>query len=166
VSDNDRPVGAAFLLSQLGSHAAAKFAERVADYDLTPADCGLLRLLHGRPGSSQQEVAELLGMQPSRVVALVDTLEAAGFVRRVRDDADRRRNAVELTDAGQQILRTVGRVAKAHESAICAALSPAERRTLIGLLERIAAEQHLTAGVHPGYRTLRPSRAGASTRSR
>jgi hypothetical protein len=57
-------------------------------------------------------------------------------------------------------------VAKTHESEICDALSTAEHRTLIGLLERIAAEQQLTAGVHPGYRALRPSRARPSTRLR
>jgi hypothetical protein len=28
---------------------------------------------------------------------------------------------------------------------------------LIGLLERIAAQQGLTPGVHPGYKSLRPA---------
>jgi DNA-binding MarR family transcriptional regulator len=155
----DIPQGAAFLLTQLGTHAAARFAERVAAQGLTPPQCGVLGLLRGRPGLSQQELAEVLGMLPSRVVALVDELEDAGYVQRVRDDADRRRNALQLTAAGQKTLQTIGRVARAHEQEIVAALSPAEHATLVELLGRIAVQQGLTPGVHPGYRTFKPAAA-------
>jgi hypothetical protein len=41
----------------------------------------------------------------------------------------------------------------AHEQAITAALEPGEREQLIALLRRIAGEQGLTPGVHPGYRS-------------
>src|SRR3954454_7775979 len=141
---SDFAPGAAFLLTQLGTHAAARFAERVAAHGLTPPQCGVLRLLRGRPGLSQQELAEVLGMLPSRVVALVDELEDAGYVQRVRDDVDRRRNALQLTDRGLKALQTVGRVGRAHEQEIVGALSPAEHATLVDLLGRIAAQQGLT----------------------
>jgi DNA-binding MarR family transcriptional regulator len=156
---SDIPTGAAFLLTQLGTHAAARFAERVADHGLTPPQCGVLGLLRGRPGLSQQELADVLGMLPSRVVALVDELEDAGYVQRVRDDADRRRNALQLTGAGQKAVQTIGRVGRAHEQDIVAALSAAEHATLVDLLGRIAAQQGLTPGVHPGYRTFKPAAA-------
>ena len=39
-------------------------------------------------------------MLPSRVVVLIDELEAAGLVERTRDGTDRRRNALALTTAG------------------------------------------------------------------
>jgi DNA-binding MarR family transcriptional regulator len=153
--------GAAFLLTQLGTHAAGRFAERVATHGLTPPQCGVLGLLRGRPGLSQQELADVLGMLPSRVVALVDELEDAGYVQRVRADGDRRRNALQLTAAGQKALQTIGRAARAHEQEIVAALTSAEHSTLVDLLGRIAAQQGLTPGVHPGYRTYRPVAARA-----
>ena len=154
----DRPVpGVAFLLTQLGTHAAARFAERVAEHGLTPPQCGVLGLLRGRPGLSQQELAGILGMVPSRMVALVDELEREGYVQRVRDESDRRRNAVQLTDAGTRAVQTVARVGRAHESEICAALDETEREHLLALLQRVADEQGLTPGVHPGYRFLRPA---------
>jgi DNA-binding MarR family transcriptional regulator len=156
---SDSAQGAAFLLTQLGTHAASRFAERVAVHGLTPPQCGVLGLLRGRPGLSQQELADVLGMLPSRVVVLVDELEDAGYVQRVRDDGDRRRNALQLTAAGQKALQTVGRVGRAHEQEIVAVLTPAEHATLVELLGRIAAQQGLTAGVHPGYRTYRPANA-------
>jgi DNA-binding MarR family transcriptional regulator len=150
---------AAFLLTQLGAHAAARYAERIAEHGLTPPQTGILGLLRGRPGISQQQLAEMLGMLPSRVVAFVDELESAGYVERVRDGVDRRRNALELTTDGKAVLRTIGTVAKAHDTEVCAALSSAEHKTLTALLTRIADQQGLTRGVHPGYRSLRPPAA-------
>jgi DNA-binding MarR family transcriptional regulator len=146
---------AAFLLTQLGTHAAARYAERVAEHGLTPPQTGIVRLLRERPGISQQALAEVLGMLPSRVVAFIDELEADGLVERSRDGGDRRRNALALTAAGEAALRTIAAVARAHDDEICAALTKTERATLVELLGRIADQQGLTAGVHPGYRTLR-----------
>jgi DNA-binding MarR family transcriptional regulator len=147
----------AFLLAQIGAHAAAKFADRIGEHGLTPPQAGILGLLRSRPGISQQELAEVLGMLPSRMVAFLDDLEAGGYVERVRDDADRRRYALRLTDGGRTVLRTIGGVSRAHDAAITAALSAAEHETLGELLGRIAAEQGLTPGVHPGYRSVRPA---------
>src|SRR4051794_10754201 len=152
-----RPQGAAFLLAQIGAHAAMRFGDRVHDLGLSRPQSGILGLLTAHPGISQQELAQLLGMLPSRVVALVDEMEEAGLVRRQRDDVDRRRNILVLTAPGKAALQKVGTVARAHEDDICAALSASERRQLIGLLERIAAQQGLTPGVHPGYTALRPT---------
>jgi DNA-binding MarR family transcriptional regulator len=146
--------GAAFLLAQLGAHAAAKFAERIADLDLTPPQAGLLRAVSATPGQSQQAVARQLRTPPSRLVALVDDLDERGVLERRRNLEDRRLHALYVTDAGAALLRKIGQVARAHDDAVCASLDPAERAQLRALLARIAEEQGLTPGVHPGYRTI------------
>jgi DNA-binding MarR family transcriptional regulator len=64
-----------------------------------------------------------------------------------------------LTEAGRAALETIGRVARAHEADVCAALTDTERNQLIALLGRIAEQQGLTPGVHPGYRTEDPAGA-------
>lgn len=151
--------GAAFLLAQLGAHASMKFAERIAAHDLTPPQAGILRQLSGNPGISQQQLAQGLGMLPSRIVAFVDDLERLCLVQRVRDDTDRRRNALQLTDSGRTALEKIGRAARAHENELCAGLSDEERGQLVGLLSRIAERQGLTPGVHPGYRRIEPPAA-------
>ncbi|MFD0571122.1 MarR family winged helix-turn-helix transcriptional regulator [Kitasatospora gansuensis] len=91
------PRGAAFLLAQIGAHAAALFAERVAELGLTPADVGLLRMIAGRPGRSQRALATDLGVVPSRVVALIDNLETKGLVERRRSTEDRRNHELHLS---------------------------------------------------------------------
>jgi DNA-binding MarR family transcriptional regulator len=71
--------GAAFLLAQLGAHAAAKFAERLEQLHLTPAHAGIFRILSATPAISQQALATALGTVPSRLVGLIDELESKGL---------------------------------------------------------------------------------------
>lgn len=152
--------GSAFLLAQLGAHAAGRFAERVAELDLTPAESGLIRAVALEPGRSQQALARQLGAPATRLVALVDGLEARGVLERRRNPDDRRLYALHLTPAGGRLLRRIAEVATAHEGDMTATLTDAEREVLRDLLSRIAEAQGLTPGVHPGYRRLRPRGKG------
>jgi len=150
-----RPTGAAFLLAQIGAHAARLFGERVAALGLTAPHAGLIRKLASNPGVSQQALAEHLGVMPSRMVALVDELESRGIVARRRSTEDRRNYALELTPRGDQVLGQLSRVAAEHEETLCGALNKEERLLLRDLCRRIAEEQGLTPGVHPGYGQLK-----------
>lgn len=150
--------GAAFLLAQLGAHAAGLFAERIAGLDLTPAQAGLLRLLARTPGRSQRELADDLGMPPSRFVPFADELEERGLIERRKNPSDRRLYALHLTEPGVRLLAELREVGAAHEQQVCQALSPDEHQQLSVLLRRMAEQQKLSPGVHPGYRSIRPAR--------
>ena len=146
--------GPAFLLAQIGAHAAARFAERLAPLGLTPADAGILRILASEPGMTQRALAERLGIFPSRLVLLLDDLAGRGLVERHATPKDRRSHALRLTEAGSAQLEAVVPVARQHQEDLCAALDETERARLRELLEKIAAQQKLTPGVHPGYRRM------------
>jgi hypothetical protein len=90
-------------------------------------------------------------MVPSRLVPLLDELEKRRLVDRRDHPDDRRVYALHLTDKGSRTMADIGRVARAHDDAMCAALSEREREQLRSLLSRIAQEQKLTPGVHPGF---------------
>jgi DNA-binding MarR family transcriptional regulator len=152
--DPARAGGVAFLLAQLGAHAAAAFAEGVRPLELTPPQAGVLRRLGQSPGQSQRGLADALGMHAPRLVALIDELEDRGLVTRARDPDDRRNYAITLTDDGRRTLAELAGVAREHELAITAALDDDERAQLAGLLRRLAEEQGLAPGVHPGFRRI------------
>ncbi|WP_214107994.1 MarR family winged helix-turn-helix transcriptional regulator [Acrocarpospora catenulata] len=147
--------GAAFLLAQLGAHGAQLFAQRIAELDLTPAQAGLLRLLGRSPGRSQRELADQLGMPASRFVPFADKLEERGLIERRRNTSDRRLYALHLTDKGLELLAELRKAGAAHEQEMCQGLTPEEHRQLIDLLGRMARQQQLAPGVHPGYRSIR-----------
>jgi DNA-binding MarR family transcriptional regulator len=144
----------AFLLAQLGAHAAGQFGERAAAVDFTRPQAGLLRLISRQPGLSQQAIAAQLGIPPSRLVALVDGLQQRGLIERRRNAEDRRNYALHLTGAGQEAMASLGRAAAEHEDAIGAPLTAAERAQLNALLAKLAAGHGLRPGIHPGYRHL------------
>jgi DNA-binding MarR family transcriptional regulator len=146
--------GSAFLLAQLGAHAAAAFADRIRPLGLTPPQAGVLRLLAQVPGQSQRELADALGMHAPRLVALIDELAARGLVARDRDPDDRRNYAISLTDKGRRLLAELGQVAREHELAITSGLDDEQRTQLLALLRRLAEEQQLAPGIHPGYRRI------------
>lgn len=149
----------AFLLAQLGAHAAARYAARAAQIGLTPPLTGILRLVAINPGRSQQSLASALGVLPSRVVAFIDDLEQRGLLRRERNATDRRLYALHLTGAGREALSRVRIIADAHETELTSDLTDNERAQLRGLLSRVAAQQGLTPGVHPGYRRTNTAQA-------
>lgn len=151
----DRPYPAAFLLAQLGAHAAARFAARVSRLKLAPAHSGILFILRSAPAITQQELATRLGMVPSRLVTLLDELESRGLIERRRNQEDRRRHAVLLTQQGHECLQKIGQISREHERSLLHALTPGEQRQLGAMLQRVADEQGLTRGVHPGYKTIR-----------
>jgi DNA-binding MarR family transcriptional regulator len=148
------PVGVAFLLAQLGAHAAEQFAVPIATVGLTPPQVGLLRAIAVTPGQSQQALARHLRTQPSRVVAFVDDLEGRGLVERLPNPQDRRLHALHLTVKGRELMQQIGQIAMRHDDEVCAPLDHEERRQLAALLERLRVYHGLTAAVHPGYRHL------------
>ena len=93
-------------------------------------------------------------MHPSGLVAIIDELEERGLAKRQDSLDDRRTYELHLTEKGQAALQEIGRVGQEHNEALCAALSPKEREQLTGFLQRIANEQGLTPGVHPGFSQL------------
>lgn len=105
-----------------------------------------------QPRHHPAALATTLGMVPSRLVALVDDMEARGLIERRENADDRRRYALHITERGRSTLETIGRVSREHSQALFAAISEDEQRQLATLLERIADEQGLARGVHPGYR--------------
>ena len=140
----------AFLLVQLGTHVAGLFGERLKPLGLEQRHAGMLVRLAQNDGRSQQAIAELMGVNPTRMVFLTDELEKLGLVERRRNPADRRSHALYLTEAGTAMLARVREVIRAHDADITASLTGAEREQLAALLQHLARDQGLAGHALPG----------------
>jgi DNA-binding MarR family transcriptional regulator len=154
LSGKHRPTGSAFLLAQLGAHAADRFAQRIAPLGITPSHAGILRFIATTPACNQQALARRLGVLPSRMVILIDELAAKRLVERKRSTKDRRHSELVLTPEGKRTLEKLSRLAADHEADLCAGLTKKERELLAALGRKIVHQQGLTPDVHPGYRKL------------
>jgi DNA-binding MarR family transcriptional regulator len=144
------PSTLAFLLSQVGIHAARRFSERMEEIDLQPPLFRILNLVDAAEGRSQQAIGEAIQVPPSRMVALVDELEQRGLVERRPDPMDRRIRALYLTREGREVLSHGRAIAKAHERELTKGMSAPDRERLINLLQQIVDRQTIGPGVHPG----------------
>jgi DNA-binding MarR family transcriptional regulator len=109
----------------------------VASLDLTQKQAATLWLIHSNAGVAQVSVAAALGMDRATMMAIVDRLEDRGLVIRKRSSADRRRQELYLTPAGQNTLRKAkARIAK-HEERFRSLFTAAEFESLLNALQKL-----------------------------
>jgi DNA-binding MarR family transcriptional regulator len=97
-----------------------------------------LSRLARRPAATQLELAEAIGYDKTRLIALLDELERQGLITRTPDLADRRARVVELTDKGHQRRLAATAEIRAMEATVLNDFTAAEQRTLVRVLERLA----------------------------
>jgi DNA-binding MarR family transcriptional regulator len=74
---------------------------------VTSRQVTLLWLIRLQPGMSLRELAAEEGISPPALSGHVDRLEKAGLLERARDESDRRRVGLTLTEEGDKLLRRV-----------------------------------------------------------
>jgi DNA-binding MarR family transcriptional regulator len=150
IAGDKAPSTLAFLLSQVGVHAAQRFAQRLAALDLHPPQFRVMNAVDAAEGQSQQAIGEAIGAPPSRMVAIVDELEQRGLLERRPHPSDRRVRALYLTADGHELLARGRKVAAEHERDLTRGMAKTEREQLVALLQKLVAAQEIGAGVHPG----------------
>jgi DNA-binding MarR family transcriptional regulator len=105
--------------------------------DCSPKHVVCLSLIASQGPMSQQELGELIMVDRTTIVAVVDWLEDNELVERKRNPADRRAYALQVTDKGREWLKEANGALRATERQFLAPLTAEERRQLIGLLQRL-----------------------------
>jgi MarR family transcriptional regulator, lower aerobic nicotinate degradation pathway regulator len=128
-----------FLMARLGFAFKAKAIAALGQADCEVYDYSVLAIVAEGVPETQATIAAVLGVDPSRLVALLDSLERRGLVVRERDVHDRRRHVVRITPAGERQLRRLRELAQEIEDEFLAPLDADDRQRLHELLLRLAA---------------------------
>ncbi|WP_213455059.1 MarR family transcriptional regulator [Rhizomonospora bruguierae] len=134
-----------------------------------------LRLRFYRPLSAlvaagpcaQQELAEVLAITRPAASQLVDELVKPGLVRRDRDPHDRRRYALEVTEAGRTALTVIAMAVQELTDEVEALLGPGGEDALRALLLKIKPRPprpEPPAPPRPGHHSKRSPRSARATR--
>jgi len=117
-------------LGYLLKHVQLRFSEltgsALAPFGITGRQVAVLRATDSPHPLAQGEIARRMGIDRTTMVALIDELQERDLVRRRQDPGDRRRNVVELTDAGRDVLRKAVQAAGEAERTFLGPLPPAE----------------------------------------
>jgi DNA-binding MarR family transcriptional regulator len=107
-------------------------------HDVEMWDYAVLSALEERAAPTQSELAAAVGRDKTRLIPILDRLEARGLLRRTPDPADRRNRVVALTDKGRELVRSCRAGIRGVESEMLAAIDPQERAVFVAVLDRLA----------------------------
>ena len=140
-ADYDPPRRLRRLPSWLSSSVARKaqrlVSEALAQEGARRQHFTVLTSLAEQGPASQATLGRRLWIDRSDLHAILIELERDGLVRRVRDEHDRRRNVVALTQRGRAVLRRLDKRVDAAQNALLEPLSATDRRELRRLLEQL-----------------------------
>ncbi len=111
--------------------------EALAPFGIDGRELGILLVIAGHEPGSQQQAAQRLGIDRTSMVARLDALEDKGLVSRHPHAEDRRRNVVELTDAGRATVRLATKASERAEATLLAPLTDQDGERLRDALQAI-----------------------------
>lgn len=137
-------VDTSYLQSLLGYNARRAalsiigvFLKRMEVYDLRPVDFSVLSVIAHNPGVTSRQLCNALNILPPNLVGMLNALQKRELIVRRPHPTDGRAVGLHLTPAGQALMREAERTAFDLECDATASLSPAERKTLTRLLQKI-----------------------------
>ena len=125
------------LLNLAAGYAQRQVGARLATQDARKWHYATLAALEEFGPDSQSGLSDRTGIYRSDLVATINELTARGLVVRAPDPADRRRNAITLTDEGRRHLKRLDVLIADAQAEFLAPLSDAEREELTRILKLI-----------------------------
>jgi len=130
-----------WLAGQAALRASRLVSEALGEEGFRRHHFAVMTALAEDGAASQAELGRRVWLDRSDLHAVLNELERDGQVARRQDARDRRRNLVELTPAGVEMLARLDARVDAAQEEFVAPLSAAERRELMRLLAAVAGRE-------------------------
>ncbi|APF41272.1 MarR family winged helix-turn-helix transcriptional regulator [Neomicrococcus aestuarii] len=127
-----------FLIARVSSLANAKANASLRELGLKVRSYSVLNLAASDLNPTQRELAHMLSLDPSQIVALVDELENAGLILREQDPRDRRQKVITATVEGEALLAEARERTQAAQAESLAPLTPEEQLAFRETMLRLA----------------------------
>jgi DNA-binding MarR family transcriptional regulator len=128
------------LFDMIGVLARRRYqaAERhFSTLGLNHTEARLLTLLHQQNGTATQEaLSDLIFVDRSNAGRALKSLERDGYVKRRKDNVDKRTNLVQLTATGRKAVTEIAKLKKTMAQSFFGDLKESEAGEVIHLLEK------------------------------
>ncbi len=133
-----------YHMAQADIPAKAAYYKYIGDpLQLRHVEFTILMLVKANPGVTQKQLSQTLAVSAPNITLLLDRLEDKGWIERVRSDADRRVQHVQLTAAGVALARQSHELSLDCEREMLRHLTPGERLLLLELLDKVARHRRV-----------------------
>jgi MarR family transcriptional regulator for hemolysin len=137
MENNIEDISFGYLINDVTLLFRKHFDRRAVRFGLTRAQWRALKVMHRREGLRQTELAEFLEMEPIAVGRVIDRLQAAGFVERRADPADRRCWRLYDTEQARGVIDGMEEISRGLRLDSTAGISRAELEQAMDVLERM-----------------------------
>ncbi len=96
-----------YLLTTAQHEVNQQISGRLKEFDLTPAQYGILNYLWENTVATPKELAQMLQVENSTMSGILDRLQKKGLIERHTDENDRRSVQVKMTDEGNLLKAAV-----------------------------------------------------------
>ncbi|MGH7911254.1 MAG: MarR family winged helix-turn-helix transcriptional regulator [Candidatus Dormibacteraceae bacterium] len=110
----------------------------------------VLSRLNGGPAATQAGLAAEIGADKTRLIPVLDDLQARGLIERFPDPTDRRRRTLRATGAGVELQARAQALIRRHESEVLAHLDAGDRAAFLRALATLSALPRETLLSSPG----------------
>ena len=127
------------LIRRAHQLSVSVFAEKTAEFDITPVQFAMLNALMDDPGEDQMTLAGKVAFDAATSGAVIARLEAKGLLRRDADAKDKRRKLLTATNEGEKIVMAMKAAVADVQLQILKPLSADEANLFTNLLNKLVA---------------------------
>jgi DNA-binding MarR family transcriptional regulator len=136
-----------FLLDDVAHLYTRRFEVRARELPLTLTQCKALAVLANCEGVSQTRLADISGLDPARLVRILDRLEAFGWAERRSDPHDRRAHVLAMTESAKPVVERVREIILETSTEALRGVPSDELHLLLDVLERVRANLSALEGL-------------------
>lgn len=130
----------------LANHMARLFAQglaaRIKPLGIVPGQFAALLALWEEDGLTQKELIARLDLEQATIANTLSRMERDGLIRRTPHPSDARAQQIWLTPASMAIRQAAQNAAMNQNKLALSALSPAEQKQFINLMNRVINAMH------------------------
>lgn len=108
-------------------------------YNIGQGQIMFLLELYAEDGRNQEELSKVLQIDKGTTARAIKKLEEEGYLRREKDDNDKRSNKIFVTQKGLDVKENIFSVLSKWESTISESLDEEERLLVIKLLKKVCS---------------------------
>ena len=127
------------LIRRAHQLSVSVFAEKTAEFDITPVQFAMLNALMDDPGEDQMTLAGKVAFDAATSGAVIARLEAKGLLSREADVKDKRRKLLTATNEGEKIVMAMKAAVADVQLQILKPLSTDEANQFTNLLNKLVA---------------------------
>jgi DNA-binding MarR family transcriptional regulator len=128
---------AGHLIRRMNQISVAMFLEETRSLGLTTVQYAALNMIDEVPNIDQARLSSMIAFDTTTLVKVLDRLSEKGLITRTRSQADRRKQLLNATAQGHEVIRKIQPMIDRSEQRLLAPLAPSDRRKFIEMLTQL-----------------------------